>query len=84
MSFVWITKTDLLLIKEDSYDKSENLYKQKKITFKKIEKYHVLDTIKVMNVKKQHSTSLTFKEIEIDIGIKDNLFQEKNLKRIYK
>ena len=54
------------------------------MTFKKIEKYHVLDTIKVMNVKKQHSTSLTFKEIEIEIGIKDNLFQEKNLKRIYK
>ena len=44
--------------------------------------YYVIDTMKVFNVQKNHNTILTFKDIKINSNINDDIFQEKNLKRI--
>ena len=78
----WINKSNILPFKEDSYDKSNKLLKQKYFHFIKINDYHVIDTMKVFNVQKNHNTVLTFKDIKINSNINDNIFQEKNLKRL--
>ena len=78
----WINKTNILPFKEDSYDKSDKLLKQKYFHFTKINNYYVIDTMKVFNVQKNHNTVLTFKDIEINSNINDDIFQEKNLKRL--
>lgn len=78
----WITKDHLLPIKEESYDNSGNLLKEKSIEFVKIKDYHTMEKITVKNVQKNHRTILTFENIELDTGVQDKLFQEKNLKRM--
>ena len=78
----WINKSNILPFKEDSYDKSNKLLKQKYFHFTKINDYYVVDTMKVFNVQKNHNTVLTFKDIKINSNINDNIFQEKNLKRL--
>lgn len=78
----WINKSNILPFKEDSYDKSNKLLKQKYFHFTKINDYYVIDTMKVFNVQKNHNTVLTFKDIKINSNINDNIFQEKNLKRL--
>jgi outer membrane lipoprotein-sorting protein len=36
----------------------------------------------VENVQKQHSTEVTFTDVQVDTGIDNSIFQEKNLKRM--
>ena len=38
--------------------------------------------IVVKDVQKEHTTRVTFDEIQLDSGLEENLFQEKNLKRM--
>ena len=80
----WITIDEIIPVKEESYDKAGNLIKQKLFSFSKIDDYHIADTMKVINVQKNHTTILSFKDIIINTNIQDNIFQEKNLKRILK
>ena len=78
----WISKNNLVLLKEESFDKSGKLYKQKIIDYIKIKEYYIPKKILVKNIQNNHMTILYFNDIEIDIGIQDYLFQEKYLKRI--
>jgi len=78
----WVSKTDYLVIKEESYDRSDRILKIKLIKYMKLKGYDVPQDMYVGNVQKHHNTRLTFNNIEIDTGVNDNLFQEKNLKRL--
>ena len=78
----WVSKTDYLVIKEESYDRSDRILKIKLIKYMKLKGYDVPQDMYVGNVQKHHNTRLTFNNIEIDTGVNDSLFQEKNLKRL--
>ena len=78
----WINKSTLSVVKEESYDKRGELLKVKNFTHKKIKDYYVMSEIYVENVQKNHSTKLTIDKMEVDLGVKASLFQEKNLKRL--
>ena len=78
----WIDKLTLMGVKEESYDKRGKLKKKKKYEFQDMKGYHVMKRVYVEDVQKNHSTEVTFSEIEVDSGIRENLFQEKNLKRL--
>jgi outer membrane lipoprotein-sorting protein len=78
----WITKDGLLVVQEESYDRSGRLLKKKQMKYRKLKGYDVPVEIFVENVQKNHSTRLTFDNIEVDTGVQENLFQEKNLKRL--
>ena len=80
----WITKDNLLIKKEHSYDKNEKLLKKKSFKHILIDNYHVVSEIDVINVQEQHQTILTIKTLELDTDIADDTFQEKNLKRFEK
>ncbi|MBA93528.1 MAG: hypothetical protein CMG47_00455 [Candidatus Marinimicrobia bacterium] len=77
----WISKDDLLITKEESYDTTNELLKEK--LFKQIELngYHLISEIDVTNVQDQHRTILTINTLEVDGDINDDTFKEINLKR---
>ena len=78
----WINKSTLNAVKEESFDKRGELIKRKKFSHKKIKDYYVMSEIFVENVQKEHTTNVTFDKVEVDIGVKPSIFQEKNLKRL--
>ena len=82
MHIAWVSKADYLVIKEESYDRSGRILKVKVMKYKRIKGYDIPEEMYVENVQKNHKTRLTFDQIEVDTNVSDNLFQEKNLKRI--
>jgi len=78
----WIRQKDLTVKKEESYDRTNTLIKTKSLLYQKLKNYDIPVEILVKNVLKKHSTLLKFENVDVDTGIKENLFQEKNLKRM--
>ena len=78
----WIEKSTLNGVKEESFDKRGELKKKKEFEFQDMKGYHVMKRVFVDDVQKKHSTEVIFSDIEVDSGINEKLFQEKNLKRI--
>ena len=67
---------------ENSFDNRGKLQKEKRFEYELIKSFYVLKRVIVNNIIKQHSTEITFTDIEVDVGMKNDLFHEKNLKRI--
>ena len=80
----WVDSTLLIPLKEESYDKSGILFKEKYFSYTVIKDYQILTEIRVTNIQKNHTTSLTFENIKLDSGVEDNLFHERYLKRLPK
>ena len=80
----WVDSTLLISLKEESYDKSGKLLKEKYFSYTNINKYQILTKVHVTNIQKNHSTTLNFENIELDTGVTDDLFHERYLKRIPK
>ena len=80
----WVDSTLLIPLKEESYDKSGILLKEKYFSYTAIKDYQILTEIQVTNIQKNHTTSLTFENIKLDSGVEDNLFHERYLKRLPK
>ena len=82
MHVTWIDTNLFLPLKEESYDKSGEILKQKYFRYIFINDYHILTEIQVTNIQKNHSTNLKFENIKLDTGVEDNIFQEMYLKRL--
>ena len=80
----WVDSISLLPLKEQSYDKSGTLLKKKYFTYTRIKDYPILTEVRVTNIQNNHSTQLKFSNIELDIGVKDDLFHERYLKHLPK
>ena len=78
----WIIKDSLVPFKEESYDKRGELKKVKSFVFEKIQDYYVIKEISVKDVQRNHTTNIKFDHIQVDTGIDEKLFHEKNLKRL--
>ena len=80
----WVDTISYVSIKEESFDKKNELLKKKLYTYTDINGYHILSKINIINVQKNHSTILKFKNIELNNNIKDNFFHKRNLKHLPK
>ena len=60
------------------------LEKDKRFEYELIESFFILKRVFVNNTIKQHSTEIIFTDILVDMGIKSDLFHEKNLRRLPK
>ena len=78
----WVSKKDYLPLKEESYDSKNKLLKVKEFHYTFIDSYHLINKIFVENVQKKTHTLLEFSNLRINTNVKDNLFQEKNMKRL--
>ena len=80
----WVDSTLLIPLKEESYDKSGQLLKEKYFSYTMIKEYQILTKVNVTNIQKNHSTTLNFENIELDTVVEDDLFHERYLKRLPK
>ena len=78
----YVSKTDLVALLDEAYDMQDQLLKRRSIKYQKQKAYDLPTEIFVENVQKEHNTLLVFSNIEVDSGVEDDLFQEKNLKRL--
>ena len=78
----WIDKTNYIWHKEESYDKSGNLLKNKKIKYLVIDNFYIMNELQVENVQKKHSTLLTVSDIKINLNFSDDIFHTKTIKRM--
>ena len=80
----WIDKATLTLLKERSYDRRGNLAKEKEFEYDKRGEYDMLIQVFVKDIHTNHTSEVLFTDIKVDSGLKDDLFHEKNLKRLPK
>lgn len=80
----YVSKVDLVAILDEAYDTRDKLLKRRVMKYSKNKSYDLPAEIYVENVQKKTNTRLTFSKQEVDTGIKADLFQEKNLKRMPK
>ena len=73
-----------IVYEEDSFDKENNLLKNKVFNFEKIESYYVMTELLVKNMQKKSSTLLTLNEIKLNNEFEDSKFIQRSLKLIPK
>jgi hypothetical protein len=80
----WINKSNLTVIKEESYDKRGEIKKKKFFTYQMFNDYRIATKILVEDIKKKHTTEVIFSNVSVDESIKETLFHERNLRKIPK
>ena len=78
----YIEKNTLNIVKELSFDKRGELKKEKYFSYVRLDNYQILNRVFVKDVMMQHTTEILFSKISVDQNIQEDLFHEKNLKRI--
>ena len=76
---VQIDKKNYYPVKFEYYDSKNQLVKISKYHFKQIKGYWVADVVSMQDVRKSHKTTIIFKDIEINTGLKDELFTVENM-----
>lgn len=80
---LWVRKDLFFAVKTEYYDKGGNLWKvmdRRKI--EKIGDYWFAMEIEMTDLKKNHSTKSAIDSIEVDTGLDDSIFTQRNLKRV--
>ena len=78
----WIDETNFLPLKEEFYDKQNELYRHFEAQETKDINGILTITKRVMkNIKTGHRTEVIFQDIEYNLGIEDNIFSERYLRR---
>ncbi len=78
----WIDKKSFLPIKEEYYDKQGELYKV--FTADEIRNIGGFETVTkrtMKNLKRDHRTEVTFKEVQYNVGMAEDIFSERYLRR---
>jgi outer membrane lipoprotein-sorting protein len=79
----WIRKDIFFTVKTEYYDKGENLWKiMERRQIELIKGYWFALEIEMKDVKKDHSTKSVTDSIEVDTGLEDSIFTQRNLKRV--
>ncbi len=81
---LWVDKSNMTIIKEKSYDQIGELKKNKLFSYQIINDYYIVKQILVQDIKKKHTTEVTFSNTLVDVPIKKNLFHERSLSKIPK
>ncbi|MCL5773241.1 MAG: outer membrane lipoprotein-sorting protein [Firmicutes bacterium] len=77
----WIDKTNFLPLKEEYYDSRGELYKVFTADeIKTVQGFPTVTRRTMKNLKSGHRTEVTFKEVNYNLGIEEDLFSERNLK----
>ena len=78
----WIDKKTYLPLKEKFYDKQNELYRVfEALEIKNIDGFPTITRRVMRNVKTGHRTEVTFQDVQYNLGIEDNIFSERYLRR---
>lgn len=78
----WVDQAEVYPVKEEYYDRAGNLLKVRTLELRELEGYTIPVRMFVQDVQKEHTTELLFDNMELDTGVEDNLFHERNLQRL--
>ena len=79
----WIRNDIFFSVKTEYYDKGRNLWKiMERRQIEQIKGYWFALEIEMRDVKKNHSTKSVTDSIEVDTGLDDAIFTQRNLKRV--
>ncbi len=78
----WVDKNNMTIVREESFNRTNQLEKEKSFSYEKIGKYQLIKRVHVKNLIEDHATEVIFSDMVIDTGISDNLFHEKSLRRL--
>ncbi|MFB0515359.1 MAG: outer membrane lipoprotein-sorting protein [Candidatus Neomarinimicrobiota bacterium] len=78
----WVRQSDVMPLKEEYYDRAGNLLKVRILEVEAVKEYSIPVRMFVRNLQKEHSTELLFDNVELDTGVGDDLFHERNLQRL--
>ena len=78
----WIRKDIFIGLKKEFYDEDEELLKILKIKkFEEISEFLVITSSEMVNVQKDHRTTMKLNNVEINTGIQDSKFTERMMMR---
>jgi len=77
----WVDRESYLPLKEEFYNTAGDLRKRKAVTYSKIGSYSLPVEIYMEDLLNKSNTRLRIEGIEVDKGLSDDIFQEKNLSR---
>lgn len=77
-----VRQSDSFVPREEYYDRAGNLLKVRTMVAREMKDYTIPVRMFVENVQKEHTTELLFDNVELDTGVKDDLFHERNLRRL--
>ena len=77
----WVDKSNMTVLKEESYDKRGELKKKKFFTYELFNNYYIAIKILVEDIQKKHTTEVVFSNVLVDNPIKEALFHERNLRQ---
>ena len=79
----WIRKDNFYRVREEYYDNGGNLWKvMERRELEKIGNYWIAKEMEMGDLKKQHRTRSIAESIELDTGLSDNVFTERNLMKV--
>ena len=80
----WFSIKDLIPIKEISYDKNGEVFKEKIFSYSPKDGMDLVKTLTIRNIQKGTYTTLFIDSIKLNTELDENYFKENNLKRIPK
>ena len=81
-TITWIDKSNFVGVKKEFYDEDEELLKT--LTIKKVEKisgFYVITNSEMKNVQKNHTTTMTLSDVNVNTGISASKFSERMMTR---
>lgn len=79
----WVWETDFFTVKEEFYDKRGNLKKVKHAEPVQMEKYWMISSMSMENLKSKSKTDIIIENIEVNTGLEEKVFDQRYMKRIY-
>lgn len=79
----WVWKEEYIVIKEEYYDIKGRLKKIKTVDLTKVEGYWLPESLIMENLKTKHKTEMINKEIDCDVGLKEEMFESHYMTRIH-
>jgi len=81
-TITWIIKDKWIGLKKEFYDEDEEHLKTLTVKkYDKIKNYWIIEESEMKNVQKNHTTTMSLKNIKVDTGIAANKFTERMMKR---
>ncbi len=81
---MWVDKKTFHILRVEFYDKKGNLWKV--LTFRnlmKIKNYWITGEMEMKDLKKNHTTIMKLKDIELDTGIPEKFFSKRTLRKLH-
>ncbi len=78
----WVDKAIFLPLKEEFYDKQNEIYRQfEAVEIKDISGFPTITKRVMRNIKTGHHSEVTFQEVEYNLGLQDDIFSERYLRK---